>query len=834
MTRPVLPVDAHVGEIVEKLERRGALVLVAEPGAGKTTRVPCALERALPGEVWVLEPRRIAARLSAMRVAEERGERVGGSVGFEVRFERATSSKTRLRFITEALLLRKLAESPDLPGVSAIVFDEFHERSVHSDLGLALARELRARRSDLHLLVMSATIEAGPIAAFLDAEVVSIGGRTFPVEVEHDAKVDDRKLEVRVRAALSKALREPTGDVLVFLPGASEIERAMSEARVFEPEVELVALHGEMSAEAQAKAIQPSRKTKVIFATNVAETSLTIPSVRVVIDSGLARKAKHSPWSGLPELVTAPISQASAEQRKGRAGRTAEGRCVRLYTRHDHAAMAKSEPPGIARDDLAEACLALLALGHDPRSFSYLERPPEPSLDAALGLLSRLGAHEGSMVTELGRALSRLPLHPRLGRLVLFAESEGIGPRGALVAALLGEREIRRARLFGAPRAGGDVTPGPSDVLSRLELFEAAAAEGLDGAALRRFELDSVRTRAVDRTARRLRASLRIPDSPGASLDEEEERILRALLVAFPDRVARRVDAETFKLASGRAKLDPMCEVRDAELLVAIEARETPRGMRITLASRIEPEWLLEHFEERLSDRVELRFDEARDRLERVRELVFDGVIVERSESHVLDDDEAAEGLAAHVERRGVYAYFDADELERLFSRLAFARAHGLELEIDEAALTGRALRQLCYGRRSTRDLKSLSLISAIVAGLSHEERRRLDAIAPEHVAIPGRAKVVVRYPRGREPYIESRMQDFFGALDGPRVAEGSVPLLLHLLAPNGRAVQVTKELAGFWERHYPSVRKELMRRYPRHSFPEDPRTAEPSRRRSR
>jgi ATP-dependent helicase HrpB len=831
MQRPALPVDAHVGEIVAALEARGALVLVAEPGAGKTTRVPSALERALPGEVWVLEPRRIAARLSAMRVAEERGERVGESVGFEVRFERAVSKKTRLRFITEALLLRKLAESPELPGVSAIVFDEFHERSVHSDLGLALARELRSRRPDLHVLVMSATIEAEPIAAFLDAAVVSIGGRTFPVEVEHDERRDDRKLELRVRAALARVLREREGDVLVFLPGAYEIERAMNEARVFERDVELVALHGEMSAEAQDKALRPRDRRKVVFATNVAETSLTIPSVRVVVDSGLARKARHSPWSGLPELQTAPISQASAEQRKGRAGRTAAGWCVRLYTRHDHASMARSELPAIARDDLTDACLSLLALGHDPRAFAYLERPPEASLDAALTLLARLGAHVGGAVTELGRTLATLPIHPRLSRLLLFAESEGIGSRGALVAALLGEREIRRARLFGSERDPSAVTPGPSDVLTRLELFEAAEAEGLDGAALRRYELDAVRTRAVERAARRLRAMRRLPDAPDASLEHEEERILRALLVAFPDRVGARVDAETIRLSSGRAKLDPSCEVRDSELLVAIEARETPRGARITVASRIEPEWLLELFEDRLDDQIEIRFDEARDRLERVRELAFDGVVIERSEGAVVDDDEAAEGLASHVERRGVATYFDADELERLFSRLVFARSQGLELDVDEDALTGRALRVLCYGRRSTRDLRGLSLAEAILASVGPEPRRRLDALAPEHVAIPGRARVTVHYPRGREPYVESRVQDFFGALEGPRVAEGRVPLLLHLLAPNGRAVQVTKELSGFWERHYPSLRKELMRRYPKHSFPEDPRTAAPGRR---
>ncbi|NLY93367.1 MAG: ATP-dependent helicase HrpB [Myxococcales bacterium] len=831
MSRPPLPIDAHLEAIVEELRRRGTLVLVAEPGAGKTTRVPCALERALPGEVWVLQPRRIAARLAAMRVAEERGERVGESVGYEVRFERALSKKTRIRFLTEALLMKKLAERPDLPGVSALVFDEFHERSVHSDLGLALARALRARRPDLHLLVMSATLTAGPVAEYLDAEVVEVSGRTYPVEVEHDEKPDDRRLEVRVRAALAKALADPIGDVLVFLPGAAEIDRAMEEARVFEPRVELAALHGEMSAEAQAKAIAPASKPKVIFATNVAETSLTIPSVRVVVDSGLARKARHSPWSGLPELVTARISQASAEQRKGRAGRTAEGRCLRLYTKHDFASMAKHELPAIAREDLADACLSLLALGHDPRAFPYFERPPEAALAAAASLLERLGAHDDGVITALGREMARLPLHPRLARLARFAVDEGIGPRGALVAALLGEREIRRSHLFASDRAGRDVTPGPSDVLTRLELYEAAEAEGFDGSALRRYELDRTRVRAVERAAARIRGMLGVGDRPSASLDEEEERILRAILVAFPDRVARRVEPETFRLSSGRAKLDPSCEVRDHELIVAIEARETPKGARITVASRIEPEWLLEHFEDRLEDRVEIRFDESRDRLERVRELVFEGVVIERSESSVTSDEEAAEGLAAYVLRRGVHAYFGADELERLFSRLEFAKAHGLSIEEDEATLVERALRAVCYGCRSIRDLKDRPLEQAILAELSPEARRRLEAIAPEYVSIPGRAKVRVDYPRGREPFIESRMQDFFGALEGPKVAEGRVPLLLHLLAPNGRAVQVTKELAGFWERHYPAIRKELMRRYPKHPFPEDPRTAAPGRR---
>lgn len=826
-----LPIDPRLPEIVKELKEAGALVLIAEPGAGKTTRVPPALLRAVEGEIWVLEPRRIAARLSAMRVAEELGEKIGQSAGYEVRFDTARSRATRILFMTEALLLKKLKSDPELSGVSAIVFDEFHERSVHADLGLSLIRALRERRSDLLLLVMSATLDAPRLAEFIGAKTLEIEGRVFPVEVSYEEKRSELRLEEKVRGAIARLLREGVdGDLLVFLPGAYEIDRAISACERFRDRFELEMLHGEQRPEEQQRVLAEGSKPKIIFATNIAETSLTLPRVRAVIDSGVQRIARFSPYSGLPELATVNISQASAEQRRGRAGRVAEGRCHRLYTAYEFQGFERFDRPEILRTDLAESCLGLLALGHDPERFDYLDAPPAQQLKHARELLERLGAQRDGAITPLGRELAELPIPPRLARLLLFAESEGVGHRGALLAALLSERELRRA--FSAlERRFEEIPAGSSDLISRLEAFEAARAEGFSGPALRYLDLDRRRTFTVDQIFKRLLRARRLPDEPEASLRDEEERLLRALLIAFPDRVARRIERGVVRMERGRARLDERSEVREAEFLVVLEGREGPGGFRISAASAIEPEWLLEYFPERIHERRVVRFDEEREIFERSTSLLYDELIIDESVSQELSDEEASEAFAELILRRGPGSFFDADRLEDFGARLDFAARQGASFSLDEAALLREAIQAASYGKRSVRDLKGVDLIDYLRAALPYEELMRLDELAPEAIAIPGRKRVKIEYTRGGAPYIESRMQDFFGSIDTPTIAGGSVKLLLHLLAPNGRAVQITDDLGGFWERHYPSIRRELMRRYPRHPFPEDPRTAEPGRR---
>lgn len=829
-----LPIDHRLPEIVETLSGAGALVLIAEPGAGKTTRVPPALLSAVKGEIWVLEPRRLAARLSAMRVAEELGERVGETAGYEVRFDSSRSKATRLVFMTEALLVKKLKADPDLSKVSAIVFDEFHERSVHADIGLSLICSLRARRPDLLLLVMSATLDAPKLAEFIGAETISVEGRVFPVELSYEEKLSDARLEVKVRTAIARLIREGvTGDLLVFLPGALEIERAIAASDHYSDRYELAMLHGEQRPEDQQRVLAEGSKPKIIFATNIAETSLTLPRVRAVIDSGLQRIARFSPYSGLPELATVNISRASAEQRRGRAGRVAEGRCHRLYTAYEYQGFERFDRPEILRTDLAESCLGLLALGHDPERFDYLDVPPAQQLKHARELLERLGAQRDGVITPLGRELAELPIPPRLARLLVFAESEGVGHRGALLAALLSERELRRS--FSAlERRFEEIAAGSSDLISRLEAFEAARAEGFSGSALRYLDLDRRRTFTVDQIFKRLLRARRLPDEPEASLRDEEERLLRALLIAFPDRVARRIERGVLRMERGRARLDERSEVREAEFLVVIEGREGPGGFRISAASSIEPEWLLEYFPERIHERRVVRFDEGREVFERSTSLLYDELIIDESVSQDLGDDEASEAFAEFILRRGAGAFFDADAIESFAARMDFAERQGAEFSLDEPALLREAIRAASYGKRSLRDLKNVDLIDYLRAALPYDELVRLDQLAPEATSIPGRKRVTIFYPRGGAPYIESRMQDFFGALEGPSIADGRVKILLHLLAPNGRAVQITGDLAGFWERHYPSIRRELMRRYPRHPFPEDPRTAEPGRPRRR
>jgi ATP-dependent helicase HrpB len=849
-------------------------VIVAEPGAGKTTRVPRALlDRgfASRGDVVVLEPRRLAARLAATRVAEELGEEVGQRVGYQVRFDERVSRATRVRFVTEGVFVRRLTEDPSLRGTAVVIFDELHERHLHTDLALSWCRRAQREGADLHLVAMSATLDAGPVSRFLDAPVIDVPGRTFPVTIEHAEKEDDlrgpagsaadhRRLEAKVASAAKRVLREePSGDVLVFLPGAGEIRRAQESLAGVD--AELAILHGDLPPNEQDRAIRSSSRRKIILSTNVAESSVTVPGVVAVIDSGLARQARVSPWSGLPSLVVDRISRASAKQRAGRAGRVRAGRCIRLYTKHDHDTRDEHDAPEIARADLAELALFLAAEGVDPRAFPFFEPPPAPALDAALRLLERLGALTSNdttdaptvAITALGRRLLALPTHPRLARLVLEAEARDAGPRGALLAALASERDLRlstRTR-FGDARI--DVAVGASDLLAQLEAFEAAEAERLSASELRARGLDVLGFQQVKKSRDQLARAARVGREPALGLEDEEEALLLATLAAFPDRVGkrRRPNAPQIVFAGGgSAELAETSVVREAELLVAVDVVEGERGRAATIraASEVEPEHLLELFPERIEERRTLRFDTKTQQVEASEALLYDGLVLDESVRRDVEGEDVAACLAKAAIEHGLEKLFDADGLENLRRRLAFAAAHGLALPDDaviEAATQGakvgpeapgrvslsfveRALADACIGRRSFADLRGLSLEQAMLARLEPSAASKLREVAPESIALPGRARVPVTYEVDRAPWIESRLQDFFGMKRGPHVASGRVPLVIHLLAPNFRAVQVTTDLEGFWARHYPTLRKELMRRYPKHAWPEDPLTATP------
>jgi ATP-dependent helicase HrpB len=835
-----LPIDAFLPAIVESLTHRRALVLAAEPGVGKTTRVPRALMlsgKFDAGEILVLEPRRIAARMAAHRVAEELDEKVGQRIGYTVRFDEVSSAKTRVRFVTEGILTRRLVQDPMLEGVSVVVLDELHERSLHADLALAMLRKLRAeKRPELALVAMSATLDADEVGRFLDAEVVRVPGRAHEIVIDFAKERDTRPLEAQVASACARALREePDGHVLVFLPGAGEIrkcEEALASLASRE-NVDLVPLHGDLPPDAQDRAVRPSSKRKIILATNVAETSLTIDGVTTVVDSGLHRMARHSPWSGLPILELAPISQASATQRAGRAGRTRAGRAVRLYLQHDYAQRPRFDVAEILRVDLAETVLSLASLGvTNVAAFPFFEAPPLAAVQAATDLLARLGAIDSvGAITREGRAMLALPIHPRLGKIVLAARDAGLERDGALLAATLAEREIRaalRTRFGERERAASQ--SGTSDAMERLEAIASAEQEGLSRASLSFHGLDPGASNAVvrlrDQIVRalsRVRLDVRRDESR-----DVETALLRAILAGYPDRVGKRRKKngdEVVLAGGGSARLAESSVVRDAELLVCVEAEEKTGKVLCRIASMIEPEWLLELFPDRVKDLREVRFDPEKERIELVTALTYDGIAIDESRGDAAGVEGAAAVLAGAALSRDLGRFVDRDALAQLRLRLDLARRADPSLPVLDDTLVKEALTAACEGRRSFDELAKADVLGAILATLGTRVRSRLDQLAPTEVALPAR-KNKVTYEVDRPPWVESRMQDFFGLLEGPRA--GGEPIVLHLLAPNMRAVQVTTDLAGFWDRHYPKLKKELMRQYPRHYWPDDPRTAEP------
>ncbi|HEX8148545.1 MAG TPA: ATP-dependent helicase HrpB [Pyrinomonadaceae bacterium] len=864
-----LPVDEILPAAVETLRRGPSLVVEAPPGAGKTTRLPPALldAGAAGGDVLVLEPRRLAARMAARRVAEERGERLGETVGYQVRFEEVAGRATRLRFLTEGVLTRRLLSDPRLKGVGCVVLDEFHERHLQADLALALLRRLqKSSRPDLKLVAMSATLDAAPVARYLDdCPVLRSEGRRFDVSVEHLARHDERPLEVQVEAAVRRLVSEGLdGHVLVFLPGAASIRRAQAECGRVAAENDLLVLplHGELPAAEQDAAVRPTDRRKLILSTNVAETSVTIEGVAAVVDSGLARVATHSPWSGLPLLKVSRVSRASAVQRAGRAGRTREGRCLRLYTAQDFGARPEHETPEVRRLDLAESVLELRAAGvGDLREFDWFEAPQPEALEAAETLLRRLGAIDaGGGVTDPGRSMLRLPLHPRLARIVVEAESRGVAREACAVAALISERGIRagRLRLSGREQAREREPPraqrvarthGSSDLLELLELFTRAEARGFNAERLRALDLEPNAVRAVERVSGQLRRMLRIPNEKaesGAGLsDEKEAALLVSILAGYPDRVARRrartvehgESVELLLSGGGTAELAPESVVRAAEFLVAVDAEErgdagrTARAAKtaVRLASKVEPDWLLDLFPDALAEKTEARWNAQGERVELMRRLTYDQLVVEEWRAPRAEGEEVTRALAEAALGAGPQAFADPEETERFLARVEFvARTFpeaGLPPLGDEDVLA--ALAELCEGRRSFAELRDAArgggLVEILRRRLTPEQSRLLARMAPERVALARGRQARVRYERGRQPSVASRLQDFFGMREGPRVAAGRVALVLQLLAPSQRPVQVTTDLAGFWSRHYPSVRRELGRRYPRHAWPEDP-----------
>ena len=796
--RPRLPVDALLPAVCESLRQAPNLVIEAPPGAGKTTRVPPALLDRVGGEILVLEPRRLAARLAARRVASELGEAVGATAGYRVRFDEATGPGTRITFMTEGVLTRRLLSDRSLRGADVVVLDEFHERHLEGDLALALLRRLqKSVRPDLRLIVMSATIESAPVAAYLGGcAVLRSQGRRFESSIAY-TPASAEPLERQVASALEKLLGDGLdGDVLVFLPGAAEIRRA---GRAIERIAEgagllVLPLHGDLSPAEQDRAVQPADRRKVILSTNVAESSVTIEGVTAVIDSGLARVASQSPWSGLPRLAISRVSKASANQRAGRAGRTAPGRVIRLYSLDDFARRPDRETPELLRAELSQMVLALASMGiADARELEWLDAPPAAALDAACELLGALGAVDAAgRLTADGRDMLRMPVHPRLARLVIEASRRGARDRGSAAAALL-SAGARAADLFALLETDWDRT-------ARLAFNE------------------------LRRLAPRAQAEM-----------GEDEALFRAALAAFPDRVARRRRDRELLLSNGGSAV--LAAETAAEFLVAIDIEErSERGLpMVRLASAIEPEWLLEMFPERVREREALEWNRGGERVEAVSALLYGELVITETRGAPRDGEAASQLLAEKALEAGPARFADAEEIDALLDRAAFAARHAsvpaLTAEDVRAALVS-----LCAGLKSFAELRSAAgdggLLKALERALPPRDLAVIREYAPERLRLPGGKQVAVHYPRDGEPWARAKLQEFFGMQETPRVARGRVPLVLHLLAPSDRPVQTTTDLAGFWKRLYPEVRRELSRRYPRHRWPEDPLNAAPGERR--
>lgn len=819
-----LSVTGALPALLAALADAGVAVLTAPPGAGKSTLVPLALlDAAWLGarRIVLLEPRRLAARALAARMASLLGEEVGATVGYRMRQDTKVSGGTRLEVVTEGVLTRMLQDDPALEGVGALLFDEFHERSLQADLGLALAIDVRANlRPDLRLLVMSATLQAARVAALLGgAPVITAEGRSFPVATRYLPPRPDEPLPRSVAAAVRRALAETAGDVLVFLPGSAEIRRTAEHlsATLVVPAVTVRTLYGDLSREDQDAAIRPSPpgERKVLLATNIAETSLTIEGITAVVDSGLERRAKFDPNTGLGSLVTDWISRASADQRQGRAGRLGPGVCYRLWGEARQRSLLSATPPEIVATDLVPLVLELAAWGvADPGALRWLDVPPAGAFAQARALLASLGALNGDgRITPHGKALLRLGVHPRLGHLLLYARDRGLEATAAAIAALLGERDLLR----------GEAARNDADLRTRLELLQA----GGPGTRMIRRAADDLLRRLGSGTAR----TAIEPDSTGA-----------LLAVGWPDRVgrAREPGSGRYQLASGRgASLGAAQPLSRAEFIVAVALDAGAREARVFLAAPVSLVELQAALPQAITSTTEVAWEPRDGAVIARRRLVLGDLTL--AEQPVRDAAPAAvtQAFLAGLAAEGLDVLPWEPALRQWQARVALVREHDPHPpspwpDVSDAALIATLPEWLgpwVEGLSRLDHLRRLDLGAALRAQLDHGQQRRLDELAPTHFTVPSGSRIAIDYLDGPVPTLAVRLQEVFGLKASPAVCAGRVPVLLKLLSPAGRPVQVTRDLASFWASGYHEVRRELKGRYPKHYWPEDPHTAEPTRR---
>lgn len=804
--RSELPVVAALPALARALESSNSAVLEAPPGAGKTTLVPLQLLDApwLAGRrILMLEPRRLAARAAAARMAELLGEAVGGTVGYAMRFERRLGPRTRVEVVTEGLLARYLQRDPALEAYGAVLFDEFHERSLDGDLGLALCLEVQeSLRPDLRLLAMSATLDGAAIAAHLGgAPLIRSEGRRFPVRIEHLGTAREEALEIRVARAVEMALGSVAGGVLVFLPGAREIVAAADLLRGRLPGVPVFPLYGDLPRATQEAAIRPSAERRVVLATNIAETSLTIEGIAAVVDSGLERRQRFSARTGMGRLVTEPIARASAEQRAGRAGRLGPGLCLRLWSAEEDRGRAPHRPAEIEEADLAALALELATWGvADPARLRFPTPPPAGPFAAARRLLAELGGLDaGGAVTPHGRAMSELPLHPRLAHMVLSAHGHGLATTAAAAAALLGAR---------------DAGVGGTDFARRL-------AEPRSG--------------DVERVRRQL---ARLAQVPPADPDPASAGLVLSL--AFPDRIAqaRPGSRGAFLLASGRgARLGPNDALASERWLVVAELDDAGIDARIRLAAPLSERDIRLLHEGRIATEEEVRYD-TRTESVLARQVTRLGAITLTERPLTPEPDQLACALCEGIRQRGVERLSWSDTAHQLRARVALLRRSEPDAwpDFSDEALAAELetwLAPYLAGLRRLADLARIDLAAILRARLGHGRERELARRLPERFTVPSGRTHPIDYTAD-PPVLAVKLQELFGLLDSPAVDGGRIPLMVHLLSPAQRPLAVTQDLASFWANAYPAVRKELRGRYPKHPWPEDPRNATPTHRTGR
>ncbi len=824
MTLTSLPIDALIPQILGVLEKNNSAVVVAQPGAGKTTRVPPALlasSFALGKEIWVLQPRRLAAKMAAMRVAEELGEAPGKRVGYQFRFEKCLGPETRLRFLTDGMLLPLAQADPTLASVAAVILDEFHERSLELELGLAWLRRLQlGSRPDLRLLVMSATLDSQALSDYLSGcQVFKSEGRTFPVTVEYLPLPEQPDLSLKVRSAVRQLAVKAPGTTLVFLPGLPEIKRCQN-ILAQEP-FEVHALYGGLPVEEQQRVLNPTRSNKVILSTNVAETSLTVPGVTAVVDAGLTRQSRVSSWSGLNSLVTIPASQASSAQRTGRAGRLQAGLCLRLFTKYDFEHRAAFDLPELLRADLSRSVLDLLSLGVDSiEAFPWFLKPSPGALDAAHLLLRRLGAlNPKNQLTETGKQMARLPVPPRLAKLLM--EIKTLAPNDPETL----REACQLAAFISEERTGSE------DLLDELRKYQPG------------FE--------ASRLEDKLNWLMELGRGSAGKKNKSADQglLAKGLLCAFPDRVARirPTDAmgarhqgppkkELLLCAGGSAVASDSAFTREHEYFVVVEAQEITQGVhgrlgegaraqsKVRSMCPIEVDWLLDLFPGDLVEEQTCEWNSKAQRVEGFKRLKYDQLVLDEKTLSVKDFGPEAESLLLkQALSAGPVSYCDPEELANFLNQLSFVSERTKEFPALSEETVQKTLKELCKGCRSLEDLKSAGLVRTLKSHLSSKDQALLERLAPQQLPLPGGRKLTIHYESGKPPWGESRLQDFLGMNNGPAVGGGEVPVVLHLLSPGHKPVQITSDLAGFWQKHYPQIRKELMRRYPRHKWPENP-----------